>query len=167
MSILILHTDWRSNAGLLGSRWLGIPLQMKKGIACDKEPKPESSEVQWSGELDRTFHWVLIRGTFQRVLAASQGLLQLSSQKGINIPAGLSGYCQCPRVDFRRESSPQRGYNWLWRELLSSWQNCKINCTHLARWRMLVDECWFMQDNVIIWRINDLARQLQSYREIS
>lgn len=43
-----------------------------------------------------------IRGTLQRVRAASQGLLQLSSQRGINIPPGLSGCCQYPRGDFRR-----------------------------------------------------------------
>lgn len=54
-----------------------------------------------------------------------QGLLQLSSQKGINIPSGLSGYCQYPRGDFKR-AHLKRGYNWLWREvpiLLTERQN--------------------------------------------
>lgn len=90
---------------------LGFHCRWKGG--CDKEPKLECSEVQWSEELARTFHWVLIRGTFQRVSTASQGLLQLSSKEDINIPLGLSGYCQYPRADFRR-AHLKRGYNWLW-----------------------------------------------------
>lgn len=74
----------------------------KEGTACDKKLNLWCSLVQSGGGLDSASHRVLIRRTFQRTPVASQGLLQLSSRKGINIPPGLSGNCQNPRVDFRR-----------------------------------------------------------------
>lgn len=92
--------EWlKKPIGLFGGIHL---LQMKKRIVCDKEPKLVCSEVQWTEELDITFHRVLIRGTFQRVPAASEGLFKAEL---INIPSGLSAYCQYP--SWLQESSPQ------------------------------------------------------------
>lgn len=91
----------------------------KEETACDKKINLWCSQVQSGGGLDSASHSVLIRRTFQRIPVASQGLLQLSSRKGINIPPGLSG-------NFR-ESSPQKGYSWLWREFLPSWQKTDIS----------------------------------------
>lgn len=147
MCILSLLTDWRyiitvysllvsGAVGELGShcRW------KKGGTSFDKESKLKGSEVQWSGELDSTFHWVPIRGSFQRVGAASQGLLQLSSQKGINIPPGLSGCCQYPRGDFRRVHL-KGATAALWRRfsILSTELRNKLHSCRRQR-RMQVDE---------------------------
>lgn len=157
-----------SALGLLGRRWTGTPLQMKRGIACDKEPKLECGEVRWGGELDRTFQWVLIRGTFQRVPAASQGLLQFSSQKGINMPSGLSGYCQYPRADFRRahlkkglQMAGESSYphDWTGKYIALIWQ---------CRGRMLVDEhCIHTGYCMIMWLLLNQAMIWQGHFKVS
>lgn len=123
-----VSTEWlKKPFGLLSSKW--IPLQMKKRIACDKEPKLECSEVQWTENLDIPFHGVLIRGTFQRVPAASEGLLKAELSETHQYSLRAVCLLSIPQ-SWLQESSPQTGYNRLWREFLSSWQKCKINCTH-------------------------------------
>lgn len=109
--------------GLFGGIHL---LQMKKRIVCDKEPKLVCSEVQWTEELDITFHRVLIRGTFQRVPAASEGLFKAELSEThqyslravclLSIPQLTSGELTSNGLQLALKRVPM----------------CKINCTHLV-----------------------------------
>lgn len=78
---------------------VGFPCTVdEKEAACGEKQNP----AQWTEELDRTFHRRLIRGSFQRVSVPLVIFLSPSSQKSINIPSGLSVYCQYSRADFRK-----------------------------------------------------------------
>lgn len=111
----------------------------EKRIACDKKGKLESSEVQWTEVLDETFHWVLIRGTFQRFPAASQGLLMAVLSETHQYSLRAVCLLSIPQ-SWLQENSPQMCYDWLWREW---WQKCKIRLH--SHGNVEEDgECWLM-----------------------
>lgn len=98
----------------------------KKRIVCDKEPKLECSEVQSAEEWDISFHQAIIRGTFQRDPAASEGLLKAELSEMHQYSLRAVCLLSIP-WSWLQESSPQTGYNLLWREFLSCWKRGKIN----------------------------------------
>lgn len=90
--------------------------------------------MQSAEEWDITFHQAIIRGTFQRDPAASEGLLKAELSEMHQYSLRAVCLLSIP-WSWLQESSPQTGYNLLWREFLSCWKRGKINSTRLATYR--------------------------------
>lgn len=102
---------------------VGFPCTVdEKEVACGEKQNP----AQWTEELDRTFHRGLIRGSFQRVSVPLMIFLSLSSQKPINIPSGLTVYCQYSRSDFRK-AHLKKGLQ-LFHRCCHCVEKCKLTC---------------------------------------